>query len=171
MTKSCTRTSSGEPFGRHSRPAFLKSPTSSFFLVSTEIAGSPAASASVSEFHCAVHAYNTLWRSSLPVSNAPVSNAPMGNQVDYNRVIPLRSGGQKRRKAGGADDKGAARGAWHDRAGLRLVAENAGPSPTRTDRAPWLAVVEQPARSIARAALVCGRSPIRLRVDNDGDAA
>ena len=29
----------------HSRPAFLKSPTSSFFLVSTEIAGSLAASA------------------------------------------------------------------------------------------------------------------------------
>ena len=29
--------------GRNSRPPFLKSPTSSFFLVSTEIAGSPAA--------------------------------------------------------------------------------------------------------------------------------
>jgi len=27
-TKSCTRTSSGEPFSRHSRPPFLKSPTS-----------------------------------------------------------------------------------------------------------------------------------------------
>ena len=27
----------GSPFGRHSRPPFLKSPTSSFFLVSTEI--------------------------------------------------------------------------------------------------------------------------------------
>src|SRR5271165_2338892 len=40
MTKSCTRTSSGESFSRHSRPAFLKSPTSSLFLVSTEIAGS-----------------------------------------------------------------------------------------------------------------------------------
>ena len=35
----------GEPCGRHSRPAFLKSPTSSFFFVSTEMAGSPAASA------------------------------------------------------------------------------------------------------------------------------
>ena len=27
------------PFGRHSRPLFLKSPTSSFFFVSTEITG------------------------------------------------------------------------------------------------------------------------------------
>jgi hypothetical protein len=33
----------GCPFGRSSRPPFLKSPTSSFFLVSTEITGSPAA--------------------------------------------------------------------------------------------------------------------------------
>ena len=39
--KSCTRTSSGWPLGRSSRPAFLKSPISSFFLVSTEIAGWP----------------------------------------------------------------------------------------------------------------------------------
>ena len=31
----------GLPCGRHSRPAFLKSPTSSFFLVSTEITGCP----------------------------------------------------------------------------------------------------------------------------------
>ena len=37
--KSCTRTSSGSPCGRHSRPGFLKSPTSSFFFVSTEITG------------------------------------------------------------------------------------------------------------------------------------
>ena len=37
------RTGSGSPFRRSSRPPFLKSPTSSFFLVSTEIAGSPAA--------------------------------------------------------------------------------------------------------------------------------
>lgn len=29
----------GSPRGRHSRPAFLQSPTSSFFFVSTEIAG------------------------------------------------------------------------------------------------------------------------------------
>ena len=34
---------SGLPSGCHSRPPFLKSPTSSFFLVSTEITGSPAA--------------------------------------------------------------------------------------------------------------------------------
>src|SRR5271163_5031089 len=33
----------GVPLRRSSRPLFLKSPTSSFFLVSTEIAGSPAA--------------------------------------------------------------------------------------------------------------------------------
>ena len=33
--------------GDHSRPAFLKSPTSSFFLVSTELTGSPAANAAV----------------------------------------------------------------------------------------------------------------------------
>src|SRR5208283_3405176 len=39
IRKSCTRTSSGSPCLRHSRPAFLKSPTSSFFLVSTDIAG------------------------------------------------------------------------------------------------------------------------------------
>jgi len=45
MMKSCTRTASGELFGRHSRPAFSKSPTSSFFFVSTEIAGSFEASA------------------------------------------------------------------------------------------------------------------------------
>src|SRR6476660_844602 len=47
MRKSCTRTSSGAPFGRHARPAFLKSPTSSFFFVSTEITGCLAANASV----------------------------------------------------------------------------------------------------------------------------
>src|SRR4051812_33284428 len=40
--KSCTRTASGWPLGRNSRPPFLKSPTSSFFFVSTEIAGWPA---------------------------------------------------------------------------------------------------------------------------------
>src|SRR3954454_9331699 len=33
--KSCTRTFSGSPLGRSSRPPFLKSPTNSFFLVST----------------------------------------------------------------------------------------------------------------------------------------
>src|SRR4051812_48870762 len=33
MTKSCTRTSWGAPFGCHSRPPFLKSPTSSFFRI------------------------------------------------------------------------------------------------------------------------------------------
>ena len=36
----------GLALGRHSCPPFLKSPTSSFFLVSTEIAGWPAAIAS-----------------------------------------------------------------------------------------------------------------------------
>ena len=45
--KSCTRTGLGEPLGRHSRPPFLKSPTNSFFLVSTEITGSRASSALV----------------------------------------------------------------------------------------------------------------------------
>src|SRR3954452_22716401 len=45
MRTSCTRTASGNPLGRHARPPFLKSPTSSFFLASTEITGSPAASA------------------------------------------------------------------------------------------------------------------------------
>src|SRR5579872_3588381 len=39
--KSWTRTSSGSPWGCHSWPPFLKSPTSSFFLVSTEITGWP----------------------------------------------------------------------------------------------------------------------------------
>ena len=39
ITKSCTRTRSGVPAGRQARPAFLKFPTSSFFFVSTEIAG------------------------------------------------------------------------------------------------------------------------------------
>jgi hypothetical protein len=34
--KSCTRTGSGFPAGRHSLPLLAKSPTSSFFLVSTE---------------------------------------------------------------------------------------------------------------------------------------
>src|SRR5713101_2071470 len=43
MRKSCTRTASGWPIGRHARPAFLKSPTNSFFFVSTEITGWPAA--------------------------------------------------------------------------------------------------------------------------------
>src|SRR5712692_5671824 len=43
MRKSCTRTVSGWPVGRHVRPAFLKSPTNSFFFVSTEITGWPAA--------------------------------------------------------------------------------------------------------------------------------
>jgi hypothetical protein len=40
--KSCVRVATGWPSGRHSRPAFLNSPTSSFFLVSTLITGSPA---------------------------------------------------------------------------------------------------------------------------------
>src|SRR3954462_12345022 len=60
IKKSCTRTSSGEPFGRHARPAFLKSPTSSFFLVSTETTGSPAASARVT---CALMKANCASRS------------------------------------------------------------------------------------------------------------
>src|SRR3954449_3641348 len=60
IKKSCTRTASGVPFGRHSRPAFLKSPTSSFFLVSTEITGSPAASARVT---CALMKANCASRS------------------------------------------------------------------------------------------------------------
>ena len=42
ILKSWTRTGSGSPLGRNSRPGFLKSPTNSFFLVSTEMAGSPA---------------------------------------------------------------------------------------------------------------------------------
>ena len=37
--KSCTRTGSGSCWRRNSRPGFLKSPTNSFFFVSTEIAG------------------------------------------------------------------------------------------------------------------------------------
>ena len=41
--KSCTCTVSGSPFGRSSRPAFLNDPTSSFFLVSTEMTGWPDA--------------------------------------------------------------------------------------------------------------------------------
>jgi hypothetical protein len=40
MRKSWKRTGSGSPLRRSSRPPFLKSPTSSFFLVSTEIVGS-----------------------------------------------------------------------------------------------------------------------------------
>src|SRR5271165_6266006 len=36
MRKSCTRTCSGSPLSRSSRPPFLKSPTNSFYLVSTE---------------------------------------------------------------------------------------------------------------------------------------
>jgi hypothetical protein len=36
--RSCTRTGSGCPSARNSRLAFLKSPTSSFFLVTTEVA-------------------------------------------------------------------------------------------------------------------------------------
>src|SRR3954471_11164328 len=45
LRKSYTSTSSGLPCGRHVRPAFLKSPTSSFFFVSTEITGCCSASA------------------------------------------------------------------------------------------------------------------------------
>ena len=41
LGKSCTRTAGGVAFGCHSRPAFAKFPTSSFFLVSTEITGCP----------------------------------------------------------------------------------------------------------------------------------
>src|SRR6516225_68869 len=39
IRKSWTRTSSGFPWGRYSRPLLRKSPTNSFFLVSTEITG------------------------------------------------------------------------------------------------------------------------------------
>src|SRR5438105_4727255 len=45
--KSWTRTSSGLPCGRYSRPLLRKSPTSSFFLVSTEITGCCSANAVV----------------------------------------------------------------------------------------------------------------------------
>ena len=41
LGKSWTSTSSGSPCGCHSRPAFLKFPTSSFFLVLTEMNGTP----------------------------------------------------------------------------------------------------------------------------------
>ena len=41
--KSCTFTCSGCPAGWYSRPPFLKSPTFSFFFVSTEITGWSAA--------------------------------------------------------------------------------------------------------------------------------
>ena len=40
--KSCVRTGTGLPLGRYSFPPLAKSPTSSFFLVSTLITGSPA---------------------------------------------------------------------------------------------------------------------------------
>jgi hypothetical protein len=40
--KSWVLTSTGQPAGRHCRPAFLNSPRSSFFLVSTLITGCPA---------------------------------------------------------------------------------------------------------------------------------
>ncbi len=43
--KSCVRTAIGLPFAASSRPTALKSPTSAFFLVSTEITGWPAANA------------------------------------------------------------------------------------------------------------------------------
>ncbi len=39
--KSCTRTSSGSPTGCHSCPGFLKSPSNSFFFVSTDTTGCP----------------------------------------------------------------------------------------------------------------------------------
>src|SRR5205807_938904 len=45
IRKSWTRTSSGLPWGRYSRPLLRKSPTSSFFLVSTEITGCCSATA------------------------------------------------------------------------------------------------------------------------------
>src|SRR6266513_5476553 len=41
--KSCVRVATGWPVGRHCRPAFLNSPISSFFLVSTLITGSAVA--------------------------------------------------------------------------------------------------------------------------------
>src|SRR5215210_4846688 len=50
IRKSCTRTSSGWPWGCHSRPPVLKSPTRSFFFVSTEITGC-----------CSESAAETLW--------------------------------------------------------------------------------------------------------------
>src|SRR5271165_6004408 len=57
IRKSCTRTPSGSPCLRQSRPAFLKSPTSSFFFVSTEIAGwfsvMAALTASLMTWNCA----------------------------------------------------------------------------------------------------------------------
>jgi hypothetical protein len=43
LRKSWTLTVSGRPLGCHSRPPLLNSPTSSFFLVSTESAGAPSA--------------------------------------------------------------------------------------------------------------------------------
>src|SRR5215218_2649412 len=50
IRKSWTRTSSGWPWGYHSWPPVLKSPTSSFFFVSTEITGC-----------CSASAAETLW--------------------------------------------------------------------------------------------------------------
>ena len=50
------------PWGRNSRPPFLKSPTSSFFLVSTEITGSPAAwNAFTSALMCSNWALRSGW--------------------------------------------------------------------------------------------------------------
>ena len=50
--KSWTLTGSGWPLGCHSRPPLWKSPTSSFFLVSTEMTGSPGVLNTLCEVSC-----------------------------------------------------------------------------------------------------------------------
>ena len=60
ISKSWTRTGSGSPLRRSSRPPFLKSPTNSFFLVSTEIAGSPA---TIAAFTVVLMCSNCVFRS------------------------------------------------------------------------------------------------------------
>src|SRR6516162_5612093 len=62
IRKSWTRTSSGWPCGRYSRPLLRKSPTSSFFLVSTEITGCCSAKAAAT--------WALIWANCIPVGVA-----------------------------------------------------------------------------------------------------
>src|SRR5271167_3814466 len=60
ILKSCTFTPNGSPLGRQSEPPFLKLPISSFFFVSTEMTGWPAAWAAIT---CALMCSNCALRS------------------------------------------------------------------------------------------------------------
>ena len=82
------RTSTGRPLGSNSRPTALKSPTSSRFLASTLITGSPAAIASLTvSLMCAKLRIAIRVLSTLPGLLVRLQAVPLGLQQPQHRAI------------------------------------------------------------------------------------